>query len=63
MDETLNRNTLHRMQHRLLRLQGADKWQFKAETEKMQRMSEAEMREYVAASWWIYWNKNSTTIN
>jgi len=45
------------MQMRLLRLKGADKWAFKAEREKLAQMSEHDMKEYVAISWWTYWQK------
>jgi len=53
----INRYALFNMQMRLLRLKGADKWAFKAEREKLAQMSEHDMKEYVAISWWTYWQK------
>ena len=46
------------MQMRLLREQGATKWQFDAERNKLSLMSEHDMKEYVATSWWIHWQKS-----
>jgi len=52
-----NRYALFNMQFKLLRLQGADKWQFKAECQKLGGMSESDMLEYVTTSWWNHWKK------
>jgi hypothetical protein len=53
-----NRYALFNMQFKLLRLQGAEKWQFKAEREKLSLMSEHDMLEYVTTSWWNHWKKS-----